>query len=489
MTDPMGSTENGSSVTSSSSRNSSSSSSLQAMPHLASTVQEELITQPDLQIKANCSGAGFADGPSSGCPPLPPPPAAAVVVKVPPPVRRQHQTYHLQYNLEDRGLYLSYDPIIGIQTGGILGTCLVLVMGYVIYKTWCSNKRWTSTDQLYVDQYKRRMERAATRKLANPDRNPRPPAPPDDGNGVPSKPGDRDQDKVKSVDPVSADANAKVTRGSEENSNPRLQSCLAGSRSVCQKTEDCSCSSCGQSGKEAGLSQAPRTSPNTPFTVCGTNFQKYSSNLSPLPPPATGNSLTSKSANRIKRPKELRLVANSAVVANASSVYPQWAYVNSVSSQVNRRVEVPLQDPTAVTPKMTNCTSAAARRDVAKTHGASGDATAMLSDRGFGEVGTSLGEAPSSPSPRIAPGSLVEGDTPEDNPTEPGGHQGTHAVSGTKPQHTSRKARLLRLLKWPLPSWARSKPSHADIPLEQQISKETTLTVTSDTTSVALLSV
>ena len=78
------------------------------------------------------------------------------------------RTFYMQPFFEDPGgLYLKYDPMIGIRTATILGSCLMILMVYILYKAKCRSNQWTSTDQLYLENYKRRMAARSERKKNN----------------------------------------------------------------------------------------------------------------------------------------------------------------------------------------------------------------------------------------------------------------------------------------------------------------------------------
>jgi hypothetical protein len=72
---------------------------------------------------------------------------------------RNLKTYHMQPRLFDdsAAFYSKYDPATGIRTASILGSCLFLVVIYGLYKTKCRKKEWTSQDQMFVENYKKRF--------------------------------------------------------------------------------------------------------------------------------------------------------------------------------------------------------------------------------------------------------------------------------------------------------------------------------------------
>ena len=73
-----------------------------------------------------------------------------------------NKIFYMGPKIEDGGLLLSYDPMIGIQTAAILGSFLLLVMAYIIYKGKCRRKQWTSTDRLFIENYKQNLTRPWT---------------------------------------------------------------------------------------------------------------------------------------------------------------------------------------------------------------------------------------------------------------------------------------------------------------------------------------
>jgi len=56
-----------------------------------------------------------------------------------------------------------YDPWTGLRTAAVLGSCMMLVLFYILYKTRCGGRagrprrRWTSKDRLFVEKYKRKV--------------------------------------------------------------------------------------------------------------------------------------------------------------------------------------------------------------------------------------------------------------------------------------------------------------------------------------------
>ena len=75
------------------------------------------------------------------------------------PRNRNLKTYHMQPRRFDdsAAFYSKYDPNTGIRTASILGSCLFLVVIYGLYKTKCRKKEWTSQDQMFVENYKKRF--------------------------------------------------------------------------------------------------------------------------------------------------------------------------------------------------------------------------------------------------------------------------------------------------------------------------------------------
>ncbi|ELT93456.1 hypothetical protein CAPTEDRAFT_191415 [Capitella teleta] len=74
-------------------------------------------------------------------------------------VKKGLKVYNVQPHLVDSGnrLYLSYEPMNGVQTASILGSCLFLVIIYICYKSKCRKSSWSSDDQLYLERYRRKI--------------------------------------------------------------------------------------------------------------------------------------------------------------------------------------------------------------------------------------------------------------------------------------------------------------------------------------------
>ena len=70
---------------------------------------------------------------------------------------------HMQPRLSDGGsqhfgtFYTEYDPMTGARTAAILGSFLLMLVFYIIYKAKC-HKPWTDEDDFYLQQYKRRCQ-------------------------------------------------------------------------------------------------------------------------------------------------------------------------------------------------------------------------------------------------------------------------------------------------------------------------------------------
>jgi hypothetical protein len=54
------------------------------------------------------------------------------------------KTFHVQARSsqnEQSNMYGSYDPMVGLKTAGFLGSFLMAIIGYIIYKTGCKRSR------------------------------------------------------------------------------------------------------------------------------------------------------------------------------------------------------------------------------------------------------------------------------------------------------------------------------------------------------------
>ncbi len=70
------------------------------------------------------------------------------------------KTVHMHHDLTDPSdLHVGqYDPMTGIRTAAILGSFLVVVMAYVIYKARFRRSRWTSSDRIFIEKYKEKLQ-------------------------------------------------------------------------------------------------------------------------------------------------------------------------------------------------------------------------------------------------------------------------------------------------------------------------------------------
>ena len=68
------------------------------------------------------------------------------------------KTFQMHPRTVDHKLRLTYDPWIGLRTAGILGGCMILVIVYILYKWKCRRTAWTSTDQLFIEKYKNKLQ-------------------------------------------------------------------------------------------------------------------------------------------------------------------------------------------------------------------------------------------------------------------------------------------------------------------------------------------
>ncbi|KAK2163188.1 hypothetical protein LSH36_84g07024 [Paralvinella palmiformis] len=69
------------------------------------------------------------------------------------------KTFHMRKEYRNpTDLYVgAYDPANGIRTACILGSFLLFVTVYIIYKAKCKKNRWTSSDKLFIEKYKQKL--------------------------------------------------------------------------------------------------------------------------------------------------------------------------------------------------------------------------------------------------------------------------------------------------------------------------------------------
>lgn len=76
-----------------------------------------------------------------------------------------HEQIKAVENPQYGSFYSEYDPMTGARTAAILGSLLMMLVFYIVYKAKC-HQEWTDEDDYYLQQYKQRQQNKALMKQA-----------------------------------------------------------------------------------------------------------------------------------------------------------------------------------------------------------------------------------------------------------------------------------------------------------------------------------